>query len=605
VAHDGAESILHSGDQVSTTTSVGYVPISDEIAWSRNLDQHLALLSEFSKLRKKLEQIPAPSPRYESQILPLLPAKSVIYVSIPNLGQTLADANRIFQSQMAQSPLLRQWWQQKHAASQGPAPEELVEKIRGASQFLGDEVVFTAGADAPAGHHGPVLVAQIRQSGLRGYLQKELPSLAPSTQDPSRAPKVVDQQELASLVSQAHEGVFLVRPDFLVAGDLSAVRAMDAQLSSGSGGFVATELGQRVLDAYSRGAGFLVAADLGQLASISKPHPGSPHAEQDRLAFENSGFSDMKYLVVELREVGGTTDNRAVLEFTGERRGIASWLAAPASMGSLDFVSADAGAAVSFLSKSPALMLDDLLNTFGATDPNSAQNLSKAEQELGLRLREDIAATLGGDVTLALDGPVLPTPSWKVIAEVTDPVHLQSSIATMVQSLNQHAAQEGKPGATLTQSESGGRTFYTISSQHGGVPMDHVYTFADGYLIMAPTRALVIAALNNHANGTTLARSASFRALLPKDSYNNFSALFYQNLGPILQPLLGQLSPQQQALVQQLAADSKPTVICAYGGKDRIQVASTSRFFGFDMNAMVLSTLLGRNSAGTSARPQP
>jgi len=135
--------------------------------------------------------------------------------------------------------------------------------------------------------------------------------------------------------------------------------------------------------------------------------------------------------------------------------------------------------------------------------------------------------------------------------------------------------------------------------------MDHVYTFSDGYIIMAPTRALVIAALNTHANGTTLARSASFRALLPKDGYNNFSGLFYQNLSPILQPLLSQLSPQQQTLVQQLAADSKPTVICAYGGKDQIQLASTSKFLGFDLNTLVLSSLLGRNRAGTSGRPQP
>ncbi|HXZ81207.1 MAG TPA: FecR domain-containing protein [Terriglobales bacterium] len=605
VAHDGAEDVLHPGDQVSTTSNVSYVPISDEIAWSRNLDQHLALLAEFSKLRKQLEQIPAPSPRYESRILPLLPAKTVIYVSIPNLGQTLADANQVFQQQMSQSPVLRQWWQEKHAADHGPAPEELVEKIRGASQYLGDEVVFTATLDSALVGHGPVMLAQIRQPGLKDYLQKELPGLAPNNQAQNRAPQVVDQQVLATLSPTPHEGVFLVRDDFLVAGDLAAVRAMDAQLTSGGGGFSFTDFGQRVMNAYSRGAGFLIAADLGQLATISKPHAPSPHADQERLAFQNSGFSDVKYLIVELRQVSGTTDNRAVLEFKGERRGIASWLAAPAPMGSLDFVSADAGAAVSFLSKSPALMLDDLLNTFGATDTNSTQNLSKAEQEMGLRIREDLAATLGGDVTLALDGPVLPTLSWKVIAEVTDPAHLQNSIATLVQSWNQHAVQQGRPGVTLQQSEFNGRTFYTITSQHGGMPMDHVYTFSDGYLIMAPTRALVIAALNTHVNGTSLARSGSFRALLPKDGHNNFSALFYQNLAPILQPLLGQLTPQQQVLVQQLAADSRPTVICAYGVKDQIQLASTSRFFGFDLNTFVLSSLLKRNRAGTLAGPEP
>ena len=33
----------------------------------------------------------------------------------------------------------------------------------------------------------------------------------------------------------------------------------------------------------------------------------------------------------------------------------------------------------------------------------------------------EIAANLGGEVTVAVDGPLLPTPSWKVAIEVNDP----------------------------------------------------------------------------------------------------------------------------------------------------------------------------------------
>ena len=50
-------------------------------------------------------------------------------------------------------------------------------------------------------------------------------------------------------------------------------------------------------------------------------------------------MSDVRYLTMQHREVVGKTDNQAALTFASERQGVASWLAAPASMGSLEFVS--------------------------------------------------------------------------------------------------------------------------------------------------------------------------------------------------------------------------------------------------------------------------
>jgi hypothetical protein len=44
--------------------------------------------------------------------------------------------------------------------------------------------------------------------------------------------------------------------------------------------------------------------------------------------------------------------------------------------------------------------------------------------------------------------------------------------------------------------------------------------------------------------------------------------------------------------LQQLAAETKPSLVCAYGNDNSISVASTSRFFGLDLNTMALSTLL-------------
>jgi hypothetical protein len=310
-------------------------------------------------------------------------------------------------------------------------------------------------------------------------------------------------------------------------------------------------------------------------------------------------------LIASRGESSSQGDNRITLEFNGQRHGIASWLAAPAPMGSLDYVSSNAGAAVSFVAKQPALMLDDIFSTIGASNPNFSQSLAQTNSELGLNLRDDLARALGGELTLALDGPVLPAPSWKAIVEVNDPGALQVAIDKLVQASNREAQKSNQPGLMLNQAQFGGRTFYTIQSQGAGLSTECDYTFADGYMILAPSRALLLVALQTHANGTSLARSASFRALLPSDNHANFSAMIYQNLSPILKPLSSQLTSGQLALLQQLAADAKPSVFCAYGESDRIEVASNSKLFDLNPGLPTLIHLLGLSDHGTSRQANP
>jgi hypothetical protein len=250
-------------------------------------------------------------------------------------------------------------------------------------------------------------------------------------------------------------------------------------------------------------------------------------------------------------------------------------------------------------------MLDDVFSTIGASDPNFSKDLAETNSELGLDIRNDLARSLGGEVTLALDGPVLPTPSWKTIVEVNDSGALQVAIDKLVQSFNRGAQKSNQPGVTLNKAQVGGRTIYTIQSQGAGLATEYDYTFADGYMILAPSRALLLAALQTHANGTSLAHSASFRALLPSDNQANFSAMIYQNLSPILKPLASQLSSGQLAFLQQLASDAKPSVFCAYGESDRIDVASSGKLFDLNPGLPTLIHLLGLSDHGTSQRANP
>ena len=95
-----------------------------------------------------------------------------------------------------------------------------------------------------------------------------------------------------------------------------------------------------------------------------------------------------------------------------------------------------------------------------------------------------------------------------------------------------------------------------------------------------------------HQNGNSLAHSADFRALLPQDEQADVSAVLNQNLAPVIKPIAQQLSASQLQSLQQIAAETKPSVVCAYGENNAIRVASSSRLFGFDLNTLALTTLM-------------
>src|SRR5260370_17706868 len=107
---------------------------------------------------------------------------------------------------------------------------------------------------------------------------------------------------------------------------------------------------------------------------------------------------------------------------------MASWLAAPAPIGGLDFVSKDAAAVGAFVAKNPAQMLDDVFNVAYASNPNAKANIAREESELKINFHQDLADILGGQITVALDGPLLPTPSWKVLAPSYNPYRFQPTL---------------------------------------------------------------------------------------------------------------------------------------------------------------------------------
>ena len=176
-----------------------------------------------------------------------------------------------------------------------------------------------------------------------------------------------------------------------------------------------------------------------------------------------------------------------------------SWLAAPAPIGSLDFVTPNAAIAVAVLSKDPKAIADDLIAMASA---NGAQTngLTEAEEKLQINFRDDIAANLGGDFLLSLDGPVLPTPSWKAVIEVNDSDRLEQTLEQMTAAIRQQAPANALHSITIESSDAGGQRYYSVHDTVTGNIVAQ-YTFANGYMIVAPSRALLIQALQTYSTG--------------------------------------------------------------------------------------------------------
>jgi hypothetical protein len=593
VTHAGTETLMHVGDQVSTNENLRSEPVAQQIAWSRDLGKYLPLLAQFSTLQHRIDQIPTPQLRYTSDLLGRVPANTLLYVSIPNLGNFLSEANNIFHDQLKQSPALQQWWE-NGAHHNTEELDALVNQLHQVSEYLGDEVVVVGvqQPDSPRSNPGFAIVADLQKSGLDDVLKSSAPAIT-----------VFDEASLAtaSASTQDRPGLFaLIRQhEAVFSSSVTVLKQMNAQLNGNASGFATGDFGQQIAAAYSRGSGIILAADLHQmLHAASERGHDNPRSQN---ALQSSGIDGVSYLIAEHREQNGQPENHVNLQFAGTRQGAASWLAGPAPIGSLEFVTPNAAIAVAFLSKDPAAIADDMMKMAQSSGASGSSGWSEAEAKLQISVRNDLAANLGGDFLISLDGAVLPTPAWKAVVEVRNAEQLEKTLERLTETVRNQSGGNHAHDIAIQSNQSNDQTFYSINNVATGATVMQ-YTFADGFMIMAPDRALLMQALHAHASGNSLARSAAFKALLPKDENANYSAVAYQNVGPALTPLLSQLSGESAQALTQLAADGRPTAICAWGKDHHIEAASNTRLFGVDLLALEALIHPGNKQSAGSVR---
>lgn len=543
---------LLPGQQLATGEEMGTVPLSEEIAWSRDRDLHLAMLKEAIALSRDIEnRIGSMEMRHSSNLVGLVPADALILASLPNVSQPLAESYEAMKQRIHDHPALNAWWSANTSgATGGITADEVVGRVARVGAYLGSEIILalSSGKNAAA----PLLLAETSRSAeLVSALADDLARVANLAQGAPSIRVVQSAAELDAMSAGENAPLVYVDQQLMAVGTASQVRAALAARGNSSG-FASTDLGRRVAQAYNDGVGWLLAADLHRLKNSAESAPDS------------MGVGDVQQLVVEQRTGSGGASYQAVLGFNRQRTGIAAWLAEPGSIGAAQFVSPNATGAAAIVTRDPALILDDIFSMVGSQD-SALKQIQEFQREHHVDLRYDLAAPLGNEFLVAVDGPILPVPAWKLVIEVNDAARLQNSLSWAVSEINREAAASQSPGLTLSTEMAGGVTFYALRS--GKLPVEAHYAFWAGYLIVAPKRSLVQEAIEYHDSGLSLARSDHFRSQFPADGRDQASGFVYQNLQAV-----ASMIPVDA--IRETVGNSLPTLVCLYGGIDKIMLSS-------------------------------
>ena len=590
VNHGGKDETLLPGDQTTTTPTLAKTPVQQNFAWSKNAAKYANLATELAKLRQAVNQNAArPGVRYSSKLVDLIPENTVFYAALPNLAESLAESQRIIQERIKQNPALAEWKKTNKDGGFG-IDEGTMTMIREFGSQLGDEIVVAASMDAKGEPSGVLVLGEVKDAAnFRGFLDSNIARLSKEAgksmnisivDDPATAAKTATGKELYVWINN---GIFAAAPQIeSLRGVEAAVKTPDANR------FANSSFHKRINDVYRDGAGLVVAADLERIVAQASSKDTSAEAERRTAAFKQLGVMSLRHFVAEQKDVKGKTLSQAALTFNESNRGIASWLAAPGPMGALDYISPNANVVAAFVVREPALLVDDLLGFLDTADPDASRQLKNIQEQQGFDIRNDFAAPLGGEFAFAIDGPILPTPSWKMVLEVYDQAKLQNTFERAVEKLNQFSALHGKGKMSIVSSTAGGATYYKLSSDKGG-PEVH-YTYSNGYLIAAPSRALLEQSVAGRANGNTLVRSSRFIASLPQDGNANFSAVFYHDLAGLVGPLAERMknaagsSTEQGKALASIDANAAPTLAYVYAQGDRITVAANTEGGAFGLS---------------------
>ncbi len=574
----GQDRLLQPGDQMASRPDLAPVPLRAQFGWSTDSARYDELLRELASLRKDLQDsIVSPAPRTDTRLLDSTPAGTVLYAAVPNLTDALDQATRVFDEHLAGSPVLREWWQATAGSAEATRRmDEALARLRAVGKMLGDEIVISFSLDGQGRIRGPLVRAATREpASIEQTLRSEF------------------QKVLHDFDVRVADGIVAAAPSGTI-----------DELESG-GTLAGTAFHRRIAAAYADGTGWIFGADLQTILT---------RLPIGKLPVDSLGLREARHLVVERTEVGPRVHTEAVLTFEGTRRGVASWLAEPGSMGGLDYVSPEATFAASVIVRDPGSAMRELLDSLATAEPSARDGLERFRQETGVDPVADLADPLGGNLTLALDGPLLPVPAWKLVAEVHDPGRLQRTVARIVERANAELHRRGSGvTVTMTEDDSGSHPWAAIGITGSSVEIH--WTYDQGWLVAGPSRALVERALQTRAGGVSLASAPSFQELLAASGRTSLSALVYDDTARTIGAIAGAAGAVtgSAGLQGSVTAGERPRLAYAWTEPERIVVASDgegglgselAHLFSYARSGMPVGFFHGQPGAGAQEGPK-
>jgi type II secretory pathway pseudopilin PulG len=544
-----------------------------EVALQKQIDKYPGLVNEFGRLFLRMQhEVTFPQERSQSNLLPLLSPSTTYFIALPNYGESAHEALEIFRDELKQNSMLRNWWHSDEMAKTAPDIEDFFERFYLLSQFLGDEIVLSGSTGEQT--EKPVLLAEVRKSGLRELL---LRMSAESGKKSKFNFLVIDPHELTLVKSLAKlpDLMILVRPDFVIAApDIASVRKYDALLTAANKQFPSTPFGQRILQSYQGGVSVVGAADVHSIAS--QYHESEVKKNQQIL--EQTGFNDVKYLVWDRKSSGLSGVSETELSFIGPRHGAAAWLAPPAKLGSLDFVSPKSPLVLSLALKNLGDVFEDVKQFSTYSNPNAFAMLPDMERAMQINLKDDLLSQLQGEITFELQN-IEKEPTWDIILRVKDQEHLQRTFDKLLASAPVQARN----------SEESGVLYRSLLLPAKEKPFQVTYAFVDGYLVFASSQDTAAQAFALRKSGDGLGSSKLLSATLPSGYSPEVSALLYENATAMSRLQMQRFMPE---MASSIPTSSEPMTVAyrAYGDERAIRGVSSSG--GFDVAGVLIGAAI-------------
>ena len=504
VSHGGKTTSLQAGDQYGTRKTTA-TALEETVGWSREAERYVKILTAYEDLHRDIEAALTAESRHSTRLLDLVPAETSVYVAVPNAPATIAEAYDAVEAFHDRLP-----------ANQFPPHEsnamvkEMVGWLGEVGDHLGPETVLALhwdDTDSPV----LLLLAEARE-GLRDVIADKLREVADTVGSEDLGVEIVDGPERAQAGRLA---IWLTEGIFAATASPQTFVELEATLKGASNRFREGELYARLAEVYERGAEYVAGADLARFGLDEFANPLLDFRGAQTAIVEHRLDEELALAALEVRFDNDNPDRVPLLD-------------QPGPMGALKFFSTDATLA-------GALVLPDSKKLKAVLDAWFASlRPAYAEQPAASELIEGLVDIVGGEVAVALDGPLLPQPSWKAVVEVYDQAKLQTMVETSA-GLLQLAVGDDELVVEVVEGTTPSEPVYRLSA--GGIAV--YYAFIDGYLVLAGNRAVLDRARGTYESGVTLLDGGRFQKLLPLDSYLDFSAVTYARLDDsLLLPLL-------------------------------------------------------------------